>query len=80
MRVTEAERVAVRMVLAAGRMWGYGNLIAHLQTAWAAHLMEEGTPERVAREASGGPGYPFQLQRDVLERGEWDETGERYRS
>lgn len=80
MKVSQEEREAVRLVLEYGARFGYGNLIAHLRTAWAAMLMEEyGATEEEARRGSGGAGYPLRMQQDVLLRGEWDETGERYR-
>jgi hypothetical protein len=54
-------------------------LLAHLQTAWARKLVEEGISEKAARAATEGHrGYPFQMQEDLLARGEWDETGQRY--
>jgi hypothetical protein len=81
MKISEAERRAIIEVLEHGKAWGYGNLISHLETAWAAKLMESwDLPEKAAREAARGPGYPFQMQRDLIERGEWDETGARYRT
>lgn len=81
MKISEAERFAIREVLAHGEEWGYGNLISHLQTAWARRLMRVGVSEKVARlsTARDGSGYPFQMQDDLVERGEWDETGARYR-
>src|SRR5262245_53432115 len=81
MKISEAERIAVQEVLAYGEAWGYGNLISHLQTAWARRLMGDGLPEKAAREATNmRGGYPFAMQDDLVERGEWDETGERYRT
>lgn len=78
MRISNAERIAIQEVLAYAELWGYGNLISHLQTAWARRLVRDGLPEATARAHSGGHGYPFKLQEDILERGEWDETGKRY--
>ena len=79
MQVPSDEVAAIREVLRYGDQWGYGNLIAHLQTAWARSLIDRwDMAEEAARRASGGPGYPFALQADVLERGQWDETGHRY--
>lgn len=79
MRVTAVEQHAVKTVLDAGRCFGYGNMISHLQTAWAKDLIEQyGMDEADARE-DAGKGYPFGLQEDIVERGEWDETGERYK-
>jgi hypothetical protein len=82
MRISEAERLAIQDVLAYGETHGYGNLIAHLQTAWAARLMRSGLSETAARRATGrdGAGIPFLMQHDLIERGEWDETGKRYRT
>ena len=82
MKISEAERIAIQEVLAYGEAHGYGNVITHLQTAWAAHLMRDGMSEKVARlsTARDGSGYPFKMQEDLIERGEWDETGARYRA
>lgn len=72
--IFHGERSAVRQVLAAGKKYGYGNMIAHLQTAWAKMLMDEyGMSEKAAREAtarSGDNGYSFEWQREFLEGGE----------
>ena len=67
-------------VLDHAEAYGYGNLITHLQTAWAAKLMRGGVSEKVARlsTARDGSGYPFLMQDDLIGRGEWDETGKRY--
>ena len=82
MKIPEGERLALHEVLAYGETYGYGNLITHLQTAWARHLMRSGISETVARRSTArdGSGYPFLMQDDLLERGEWDETGRRYSS
>jgi hypothetical protein len=49
------EEQAIRMVIAAGECYGYGNMIAHLSTAWAKHLMKEyGLPREVAIDAATG--------------------------
>lgn len=78
MKISEGERIAIQEVLAYGEAHGYGNLISHLATAWAAKLMCDGLPEKVAREFAGGRTMPFKMQRDLVERGEWDETGKSY--
>lgn len=78
MRISEAERVAIKTVLEHGATFGYGNLISHLATAWARHLVAGGLDEKTARKAAGERGYPFAMQDDLIERGEWDETGQRY--
>lgn len=80
MRIGADEQLSIRRVLAAGREHGYGNMISHLQTAWAKKLMDDyRMDEECARHASGGDGYPFDMQQDLVDRGEWDETGTRYR-
>jgi len=80
MRISDAERSAIRKVLQAGNNYGYGNMIQHLATAWAKHLMDKyKMDERTARNGAFGlDGYPFEMQADLMNRGEWDETGERY--
>lgn len=79
MKISAEEQTAIRAVIDYGDRFGFGNLISHLQTAWAAHLVADGMPEKAARRAAGGNGYPFLMQRDLVDRGEWDETGRRYR-
>ena len=79
MKISVDEQIAIRTVIAYGDEHGYGNLISHLQTAWARKLVEQGFDEKGARLAAGGQGYPFKMQDDLLQRGEWDETGKRYR-
>ena len=80
MHISKDEQDAIRRVLAAGAVHGYGNMISHLKTAWAKSLMEKwDMDEKSARITSGGDGYPFVMQDDLVIRGEWDETGERYR-
>lgn len=79
MRISEAEEDAIRTVLRLGGQFGYGNLMNHLATRWAQTLMAEyKMDEATARRAALLPGYPFAMQEDLLIRGEWDETGERY--
>ena len=80
MKLSEEERQAIMEALDAGARWGYGNLISYLQTAWRLRLMDaHGMDEAAARLAAGGVGYPTAMFHDLLERGEWDETGKRYR-
>ena len=78
MKISIAEQQAIRTVLALGEQFGYGNLIAHLNTAWARRLMRSGVSEKVARLSTHGDGMPFKMQDDLVERGEWDESGKRY--
>ena len=80
MKIARQEQEAIRIVLAYGDAFGYGNLIAHLATAWARRLMtRNGLDEAAARKFTGTErGYPFAMQDDLIERGEWDESGKRY--
>lgn len=81
MKISKQEQHAIRTVVELGARWGFGNLITHLRTAWMERLMTvEGLPKTAAQDAAGGPGYPLQMHKDLMERGEWDETGERYSS
>ena len=74
MRISERERLAIIHTIRDGHEFGFGNLISHLQTAWAKTLMNEyGFSERVARMASGGDGYPFAMQTDLVANGKYDE-------
>ena len=80
MNISQAEQAAIIQVLVAGGTYGYGNMISHLQTAWAKRLVDEwGMTEDGARRAAGGPGYPFEMHEDLIKNGQWDETGKRYR-
>jgi len=79
MKISRDEQTAIATVVRLGGRHGFGNLISHLQTAWAKSLVTQyQMPERAARKAAGGAGYPFQMHTDLMERGEWDETGKRY--
>ena len=79
MKISDREQAAIIATVRNGQIYGFGKLISHLKTAWAAKLIDDGLDERTARHAAGGYGMPFQMQRDLIERGELDETGERYR-
>lgn len=60
--LSDAEEDAIRAVLRAGAAFGYGNMIAHLNTAWALSLMKDRKypmSEEQARAACHGAGYPF---------------------
>jgi len=81
--ISSQEKRAIQEVIAHGEQFGYGNLICHLQTAWARKLMDEyDMKESTARAATArdGSGYPFKMQDDLIDRGTWDETGKRYRT
>ena len=79
MKISNDERLAIRAVIMLGKEFGYGNLMGHLATAWARDMMTDyHMTESQARRCPPCQGYPFEMQDDLLERGEWDETGERY--
>lgn len=80
MKISMVEQAAIREAIFIGQRFGFGNIIAHLKSAWALTLVEDhGFTEAQAQEAAGGGGYPIAMHRDLLDRGEWDETGRRYR-
>jgi len=81
MRISAQEQAAIQHVTQAGASFGFGNMISHLQTAWAKKLMDEyGMDEKTARLSSWGDGYPFKMHEDLKDHGFWDETGESYRA
>ncbi len=80
MKVKPEEQEAIYVAIQIGKEFGYGNLIAHLQTAWARTLIDECGFDEYGARVQAGPGYPFAMHEDIIERGEWDETGARYRS
>jgi hypothetical protein len=78
MKISADEQAGIRAAIDAGKRFGFGNIISHLKTAWAKTLVADyGYSNREARKFAGD-GMPFAMQDDVLERGEWDETGSRY--
>jgi hypothetical protein len=82
MRISESERQAIIRVLQYGKDYGYGNLIGHLQTAWARSLVnKEGMTIHLAKASVGSrgySGYPFKMQDDLIQKGQWDDTGKAY--
>tara|TARA_R110000822_G_scaffold97297_1_gene220941 strand:- start:191 stop:436 length:246 start_codon:yes stop_codon:yes gene_type:complete len=79
MQISDGERQAVVRVLEAGAAYGYGNMISHLNTAWARTLMEKwGMSEDSARASTHGSGYSFKMQDDLIQRASWDESGKSY--
>ncbi|MDY0215129.1 MAG: hypothetical protein RBS24_06440 [Bacilli bacterium] len=40
MKIPTAEQKAIKKVCELGSMWGYGNLISHLQSAWILMLIK----------------------------------------
>lgn len=81
MKITKNEQSLVKSAIYIGEQVGFGNLIAHLASAWAEMLIRVyGMSEETALEATRGRGpYPIAMHRDLIDRGEWDETGERYK-
>lgn len=79
MKISEDERQAILTVINLGSQYGFGNMIAHLNSAWAKNLRDKwGMPEEVAMKSTHGSGYPIKMHDDLIERGEWDESGNRY--
>ena len=76
MRISGNEQRAIRRVVEAGESFGFGNMISHLQAAWAKSLRDKyGVPE----DPSVSAGYPIKMHEDLMLRGFWDESGESYR-
>ena len=80
MNVSREEKSAVNMAVEIGGRFGYGNIVAHLLSAWANELSANGMDEEGAMaHVSGRLPYPIQMHLDILDNGEWDETGKKYR-
>jgi len=74
-RISEDERKHIIRVVASGMAYGFGNMISHLQAAWAKSLRDNhNIPDDVERD-----GYSIAFHEDLMLRGFWDESGERYR-
>ena len=54
------ETKAIEEVLKAGSEYGYGNMIAHLKTAWAKRLMSQGVSKEAALDATNVSAYPIE--------------------
>lgn len=57
--IPENEKRAVASVLDHASIYGYGNMIAWLATAWAQHLRESGVPNENPEDLAGGRCYPL---------------------
>lgn len=80
MKISKKEQDAIKAVLAIAHEWGYGNMISHLRTAMAKVVMKQiGLDEEEAFVATAMSPYPIKMHDDIVERGEWDETGRRYK-
>ena len=40
MKISTSEKEAIEIVCEMGAKWGYGNMISHLQSAWALMLIK----------------------------------------
>lgn len=81
MKISESERVALEQAVQIAERFGYGNLLSHIAAAWAAKMMVEmpNMTEEKAIEFTGcSRCLPIAMHKDIVERGEWDETGKRY--
>ena len=75
MKISGNEQRAIRRVVEAGELFGFGNMISHLQASWAKSLRDNyGVPEDPV-----SAGYPIKMHEDLMLRGFWDESGESYR-
>lgn len=80
MNITQREQESINLVVSLGKEFGFGNMIAHLQSAWEKFLVEEhGFTEDLAKSAATTDPYPRKMHEDLMNRGEWDETGVAYR-
>lgn len=74
MRISEDERQHIIRVVASGTAYGFGNMISHLQAAWAKSLRDQyGMPDTAKRD-----GYPIAMHDDLMLLGFWDESGKSY--
>lgn len=80
MKLSKQEQLAIQKAVEFGELYGFGNLIAHLKSAWAAKLMQDwGFEEKQALVCADSNAYSFALHKDLRDNGEWDETGEKYK-
>lgn len=79
MKVRPEERLAIIQLVQIGKQFGFGNVLGHLKTAWSKELMHQlGCNEKTANIQADGIAYPIRMHDDIVNHGEWDETGERY--
>lgn len=72
MKISTSEQKAIKVVCEMGAKWGYGNMISHLQSAWALSLMHKhGMPLPLAIEATEGRSpYELEVHLRLLNNGE----------
>ena len=70
MRISPEEQHAINETVLFGQRFGYGNLISHLQTAWARKMMDE---HNIGEESAKRC-----VRVSICRR--WDEAGENYLS
>ena len=72
MKISTSEQKAIKVVCEMGAKWGYGNMISHLQSAWALSLIHKhGMPIDHAIEATEGRSpYPFDKHLSAINEGE----------
>jgi len=85
MRVSSEEQAAINECISHSKRFGFGNVISHLFTAWRITLMEKGrfTTKEAVSGAWGNSrvsqiDMPIKMHKDIIENGEWDETGGKY--
>jgi hypothetical protein len=78
-KVDEKELRAVRQAIFLGHVYGYGNIVSHLLSAWADVLTSQGVDPGIAvSHVSNREPLPIQMHLDIVNNGEWDETGAKY--
>jgi hypothetical protein len=79
LKISKEEQKAIRTVVKMGEAFGYGNMISHLKSAATKSVMEKyKTTEENAPDL--GKGYPVKMHLDLMNKGQWDESGEDYRT
>jgi len=78
MRISDDQKRAIQNLLQSAELYGHGSMIAILKTAWAKKLVAQGFSESDAFKAADTSGYSFAMHDDIVQRGEWDETGKSY--
>lgn len=68
------EKRAIETVLYIGGLYGYGNMIAHLKTAWAKSLIAQGISKDAALQATNVSAYPIDENEPSVQGGRADRS------
>lgn len=77
-KISKEEQEAIKQIVDLGKKHGYGNMLAHLSAAWAIELMETFKMNEAQAKMSSWS-IPVKMHLDLMNNGEWDETGEKYK-